>query len=427
MENRSTPRTWRYAVPILLIIYLVLALMHMQSVPTGQTGYQNAPDEAAHLTYVRTLAGGHLPKRAESQNNPVGYEWHQPPLYYVFALPLSGMNDRAVRSISIFFGLCAIILVAFAAKLLFPQEPLIWALSAALPALLPTHIAITSAVNNDVLLEVCFSGCLLLLISSLYNGFTSKRAIWLGFWIGSALLTKSNGLLLVPISIFGCLLFIKNGESGKSVWRSYGISLLAAALISVWWYLHNFKLYGELLPLKAFEQAFAGTIQAKDVAAGKIPGLGVSNWTEYISLVTKWTFQSFWAVFGTARSAAIGAPRFMPDQYYQLMGLLTICLFTGLLRAHFRKDKDYTALQVSCIQLFWASFIIVGFSFAGFILKYFQTQGRYLYPAMLPLSLLFAVGWRSLIPAKYLSAASAGLISLLAVLALLFIRYTLPA
>ncbi len=420
-------KVWSYSVPILIVIYIVLAMMHMQNVPTGQTGYQNAPDEAAHLLYVRKLASGHLPNRAESQSDPIGYEWHQPPLYYALAVPLSGMDDKSVRYVSIVLGILCILFAAYAAKLLYPDCPIIWALAAAFPALIPTHIAITSSVNNDVLLELCFSGSIIVMLLSLQKSFSISRAVWLGVWISAALLAKSNGLLLIPIVLAACLLFIKNGQPIKTVVTNLGIAFITILILSGWWFVHNFRIYGELLPLRAFEQAFSGTIQAKDVASGKIPGLGVENWNDYFILVSKWTFQSFWAVFGTARSAAIGAPRFLPDQYYQLMGILTLCIFCGLVRAHFRKDIDYTLFQQRSLQISWIVLIVVGFSFAGFVLKYFQTQGRYLFPAMLPLSLMFAVGWRSIIPEKYFSAASIGILSLLTVLALLFIRYTVPA
>ena len=36
-------------------------------------------------------------------------------------------------------------------------------------------------------------------------------------------------------------------------------------------------------------------------------------------------------------------------------------------------------------------------SFALFLTKYYQTQGRYLYPAMLPISVMVTMGWLTLI------------------------------
>src|SRR5579871_802346 len=58
------PTGWmRLALPCLILHYLVFACLHACYVPTGQTGYQNAPDEAAHVTYIRVLATGRLPTR----------------------------------------------------------------------------------------------------------------------------------------------------------------------------------------------------------------------------------------------------------------------------------------------------------------------------------------------------------------------------
>jgi uncharacterized membrane protein len=51
-------------------------------------------------------------------------------------------------------------------------------------------------------------------------------------------------------------------------------------------------------------------------------------------------------------------------------------------------------------------------AFVRFILTYFQTQGRYLYPALVPIALAFVIGWRSLFPA-HLRHTADGLLLLL--------------
>src|SRR5579875_2486783 len=67
---------------ILLAAYLCATLTHAWLLPTGQTGYQDAPDENAHVQYIRTLSAGHLPTFRDWQNDAKkqNYEWHQPPL-----------------------------------------------------------------------------------------------------------------------------------------------------------------------------------------------------------------------------------------------------------------------------------------------------------------------------------------------------------
>jgi hypothetical protein len=50
-----------------------------------------------------------------------------------------------------------------------------------------------------------------------------------------------------------------------------------------------------------------------------------------------------------------------------------------------------------------------------------QTQGRYLYPAMLPICLLLALGWLAVFPPKYRSLAGGCLLGVMALLAALFL------
>ena len=79
----------QYIAALLLLTYLILAIAHAQIAHFGKTGYQNAPDEAAHFAYVKSLSQGVLlnPENSVNVPNGFGYEWHQPPLAYALAVP----------------------------------------------------------------------------------------------------------------------------------------------------------------------------------------------------------------------------------------------------------------------------------------------------------------------------------------------------
>lgn len=415
--RRSLVGVWRAAIPVLLALYLCLAVVHARLAPTGQTGYQNAPDEAAHMVYVRTVAAGHLPARETAKSDPQGYEWHQPPLYYFLAARVLPLGERAVRGLSILCGLAGLWLIYRAARVLFPDDPFLAALAVGLAALTPTHIAITSTVNNDALLEVCFSGALLALFGALTGGFTLARAAWLGLALGAAILTKATGVLLIPVALLAFFLLWRGGETPQNVVRGAAWTGLIAVAICGWWLARNAMLYGEWLPLTAFRESFGGTAQAQDMAAQ------LGGWGAYWQLVGQWSFQSFWAVYGDSRAARVGAPRFLPEQLYLLTGLISVAALVGLVRAHFRRTTEFTETQRYGILLLFATAGLVALSFVGFLRTYFQTQGRYLFPAMLPLSLLFGLGWRSVLPERYGALASGLLLILLTALSLAFLRY----
>ncbi len=414
---KALPGAWKYAVSLLLIFYMICAGLHASWVPTGQTGYQNAPDEAAHITYARALAGGHLPTLEQAGRDITGqsYEWHQPPLYYAWAALFLPLGLHGMRLASILPGLMCLLMLYQAVRLLLPGEPLTAIAALGVAALLPTHIAITSTINNDVFLEAFFSAVLLLLLQCLLRGLTLWRAGWVGVALGLALLTKATALVLIPVIAVGFLLMRRTGETYANLARAAALVSLWAALISGWWFARNLHLYGELLPLKAFDRVFAGTALAKDILP-RLGGVGA-----YVRIVTSWTFDSFWAVYGNARSARTGLPLFLPEQIY----LLPLCVVAiaggGLIRLHFVRGRTYTQSQLLCLWLLMTTLALVALSFLLFLTKYFQTQGRYLFPAMLPLCLLLALGWLAAFPARYKALATGCLLGMMIILVLLFL------
>lgn len=422
--SQGTARGWRFALPLLLALYLCFAGIHAAVVPIGQTGYQNAPDEAAHMAYVRSVAAFRLP--THSQQTPYtdqavgnGYEWHQPPLYYALAAPFLVFGERGVRLFSICCGLVALLLVYRSGRRLFPGDPVAALLAVGLAALLPTHIAITSTVNNDGLLEVGFSATLLLLIGLLQNGFTTRCAVGLGISIGAAILTKVTGLLLLPVFGFAVLLLLRSGVSRKETLRRAGMTLGIVLLLSGWWFARNQALYGQLLPLRLFASDFGQTA----LAAPRVEALG---WIGYFSQAGLWTFFSFWAVYGTARGAELGIPRFLPPQIYLLMGVACLCAAAGLARLHVQRRARFSTPQLQAFHLFFLTIALVGVAYLAFIAKYFQMQGRYLFPAMLPIALVLASGYRGLFSERWKDPASALLLVLLGVVVVAFLRYVLP-
>lgn len=427
-QTQTLTGAWRFALPLLLSCYIALALAHAWLAPIGKTGYQNAPDEAAHVTYVRMVAKGRLPSKEmpalPAQAGQPSYEWHQPPLYYFIAARFLPLGERGVRLASILLGACSIYFIFRSARLLLPHNPRTAILATGVAALIPGHIAITSVVNNDCLLELCFSAVLMLTLECLMNGFTLTRAAWIGVALGAALLTKSTAILLLPLVAFALILIGLNGEPRKAILQGAMIIALLAVCLSGWWFARNGVLYHEWLPVRAFQQSFGGTVNAQDIIAGKA-GLRVDGWLGYFGIVGEWTFKSFWAVYGTQQSAVYGVPRFLPDQLYALAGLIVGVVIAGMTRLHLRRHTEFSQAQIYGLWLLFAALGLVGVAFAGFILRYFQAQGRYFYPAMLPICLIVSLGWRAVFPARYADAASVFLMALLAVFSVAFLRYVM--
>src|SRR5207253_438511 len=90
---------WWAVLAVVMIAYLAFGAAHIAYTPVApntNVNYINAPDEAAHLRYVRALAEkGHVPVRDDPEYPT--YEWHQPPLYYSIVALVYSAGPRAVR------------------------------------------------------------------------------------------------------------------------------------------------------------------------------------------------------------------------------------------------------------------------------------------------------------------------------------------
>ena len=426
LNGRALPGLWRGVLAMAVCLYVAAAWIHAARTPQGATGYQDAPDEAAHMTAVRVVAAGRLPTRERPGLAPddgaPAYEWHQPPLYYALAACALPGGTLAVRALSILIGLACILTVYAAARVLDPGAPECAALAAAIVALVPGHIAITSVVNNDGLLELCFGLTVLLLLNGFRSGLSRRVTALLGVVLGAAMLTKATSVLLVPVIGLGLALIWRSGAPGVRVARSAAAIAVIALMLSGWWFARNAALYHEWLPITAFRQSFEGTVKATDVVAGTT-GLHVDGWAGYALLVGRWTFQSFLAVYSTARGSTFGGPTFLPSQLYILVGVAGIAAAAGVAMSMFSRGR-VPAIQRRSLTLLIAVTVLVLASFVAFASRYFQAQGRYLYPAMLPIALLTAFGWRTIFPARYANVAGVFLVCLLGALCVAFLRAT---
>lgn len=422
---------WRLTVLLVFAGYVLFTALHVRLTPvapSSEINYINAPDEAAHMGYVKALAVGH---RLPARNDPEypTYEWHQPPLYYALAAPL---YPGFVRWLSLAIGLGSLAALFFAARGLFPEDPPLAALAAAIAGLLPMRHAITGAAGNDALIELLFTLTLLLLIHSFRRGFTRSRAALLGLCVAGALLTKATGMLLLPIVLVAMFYFRREGETTRTVILNGLLALGIAACLVAPWYGRNLQLYGEITPAKAFLHEFEGTKKASDLIGHR--AFAADLWTGepvptedlsragYLSLVANWTFRTFWAAYTpNGPPARLGIPYFMPPGYYLPYALLWLCALGGLIHTRLRRPFEFSSLQRRVLTLLFLTFGLVLLSFAGFIWIFFQTQGRYLYPALLPISLALALGYRSIFPAPYRNLASGALIAVLTILAASFL------
>jgi 4-amino-4-deoxy-L-arabinose transferase-like glycosyltransferase len=382
-------RIWLVGI---LLLHVALSLVYW-----GRTPYGIPPDEGPHGKYVQHLVEtGHLP--VFSSADRADYEYHQPPLYYRLGAPFFRLgkalkfSDPAsmVRLFSLILGAIAIVLTYLAVAKLFSGRAdgqRLAVMSSGFVGLLPMHLMLSSSVSNDMLTEVIFSLTLLVCTAILMDGMTWLRTMVIGCVLGVGLLTKTTCIILFPVVLVAYLLA---GRAKKIAWTSVGGHVATALAISLviggWWLMRNIRLYGDLLAISQFNKTFQDTAKPDMliVAFGPL-------W--YLERLVGWTFASFWGVFGHMDT-------FMPAWAYLIFGVASLsALVRGIPAVRDLMSKAGTVRDV--LVIFTLTVGLVGIAFLKFNASFFQVQGRYLYPAILPISVLWSMGISGLFPKKY--------------------------
>lgn len=395
------------ALTFLIFLHVALALAYNAVTPAA-TPAQHNPDENAHVEYVTTLASGHLPKFTDAQH---GYESHQPPLYYAVCLPVyaaaRGMGDaaatKAVRVVSTLLG-ALLVVVAFGCVLtMLPEEKWVAIGTAAFVALLPMNVAQSASVTNDALTNLLLAVGLWLLTKRATGGKASP--VWLGIVLGAGIWTKTSTLLLFPtVAVAFYLITRQKILDTKTAAKSAGIALGLGLLIGLPWLVRNQVLYGDPLARHIFETSFVGTTaQAGDIARGVFGG----SLTAYLAGVARWTFASFWGVFDSMLVFWGNSPLAYPPGHwpspkaplppvYNLLAMLCAMSLVGLV--FFFRARRLTTGQGVVVASFAVLTALTGLAHLLFVLTFFQAQGRYWFPALVPLAFFFMLGWRGLFP-----------------------------
>lgn len=406
---------------LLPLILLLLAFLIAGSLFAMYTPDWQAPDEPAHYNYVRQLASGRWPvmepgdydQEYQSQVISSGfdpgygvdsfeYEDYQPPLYYLLQVPVFLAFDGALRPLrltSVVIGAGIVILAYLVALQLFPGQRWLALTAAAFVAFLPQHVAMLAAVNNDSLAELLIAAILLILIWQV-KGSRERRqsgqaplspaaALALGLLLGLGFLTKVTVYLMAPVVALA-VIWLYWGD-----WRgllSTGLLLFgpALALGAIWWG-RNLSVYGGLDVL--------GIGIHNDIVVGQPR---TSEWIAQMGLAAtlrafvQTGFQSFWGQFGWMGVV-------MPQSVYLILLLFTLLTLASLIWFAVQPGRRPTAsigavkqgagpgwlpLAIMATTLILSLLLLVVYN-----LSYVQHQGRYLFPALIPISLGVAAGW----------------------------------
>lgn len=387
------PRT-HTAFFILLAIYFGLGFLYATRTPAWQ-----APDEPAHYNYVRQLAAGAFPLMEAGdydqayQSNVIGsrfdpqysiapfeYEDYQPPLYYLLLTPSYWLSDGsivALRLTSVLIGAGVVALAYLTACNVFPDRLWLALAVAAFVALLPQHLSILSAVNNDALAELLIAAMLYVMTRPKASLHDSNTIRWLGLLLGLAFLTKVTAYLMA--GVIGIYLLWAAWDDWQAIWH-IGLRLFVPALlIGMLWWGRNVVVYPGL--------DFLGT-QVHDAIVVGQPTTG--EWVaqfglgDVLSRFARTSFQSFYGQFGW-----MCCP--LPNWAYLPLRILTGLAVSGAvwkvwgLRPIPPQQQKHLVLFGTLLALNLLLYIVYNFRFV-------QHQGRYLFASLIPIGLATTIG-----------------------------------
>ncbi len=394
---------------LIVIVYLVLGTAYAIGTPKWQ-----APDEPAHFNYIVYLAERHrVPvlqmgdyphayleeiKAAGFPDHmsiePLRYESHQPPLYYLLAaivykitffLPLEG-RVLALRLFSVVLGGVLLYLAYRLVKEIFPDDEALALGTTAFVAAVPMHLALTAAINNDTLAELILVGVLWGLVKWIKEG-QGMTPVGLGVLMGLGLVTKSTTYISVPLAFV--VIVVNRCTALPKVPRTFIRSLVAvfgpALLLALPWWGRNVVVYGDmdLLGLRRHDAVIVGQPRTAEWLAQ----LGA---VELVKRFLVTTFRSFWAQFGW-----MGV--LVDERIYLALAFLCALVGLGFLLFLWRSGQTLSSYQKRALGLLGLSALFTLASYLWYNVQLVQHQGRYLFPALGPLGLAFALGWREVL------------------------------
>jgi hypothetical protein len=404
----------------------VLCAFYVIFTPIGE-----GPDELDHIRYVEHLVrfGSFPPIGGADASGPYTLEAKQPPIYYGLNAGLMLLLGRGgkslapeleqnpnfgedpsevawyihpdvpgdllpwtyfIRSVGVLLGIGTILLTFATVREVFPsaEHAPLAICAATLVALLPQFTFMASVVNNDnsaTLLGAALSYWMVRLLS---RGARFVDAAALGVLLGSALLTKMNNLVYVPIALLVLAVSRVKVDAATTtpvsgptpnLARSLGLKLLLTSLAVVvcllvggWWYLRNLVVYGDALAIRAVNEMAAAVVPAHaSTFDPSAPGA--------------WAIQLFTVIathFGAFGWVAIKPPVIFYLVYLTLLLFAALGLVGELVRRNLSKRQmAQIAMSGMVVGLFYASMVYNGVG-----------QGRLLYPILAVTSLLISVG-----------------------------------
>jgi hypothetical protein len=370
----------------------------------------HAPDERGHLNYVAYIATNHaLPVQEQLlkvDNAKGNWSFIHPPLYHMLMTVPYGVAGAAgfrdpegrvlvMRACSILLWCASYGCVVLWLRRFPVRDPALAGFVLAHLGLLPTHVFISSVMNNDNLL--IFLGALVMLV--MLRPLTPASMALAGGLVGLGMWTKYNaGVYGIAIGAWLAMMLLSRRLSLWRTIREGACFGLAAGLVWAPLALRNIRLYGSPTGESFYYEHL------------------VEHWTfpEVVSYMVK----TYWATCGVYNQFV-----FVP----RIVGVVVTALIVGgFLVALLRRGpgRDLLAQRDFYMTAMLAAAAVLVGVFLRMGMQYGACQGRYLFVLLVPLAIFIGMGARTLLPVLRSPNADVHIAGFFATYALAFIGYS---
>lgn len=385
--DRRSPLSLRGLLVIVVTVAFLARLLSALFTPTF-----NAPDEQSHFNYIKYLYQQHaLPLQTSKPGFPSNdWENSQPPLYYLAVLPVYGLCQqlcgdevvtvRILRLLSVVIWSFNVLLMLGIVRRLGQRDLFIEIFVVAMFCLIPTSVFLSSVINNDTL-SVTLSGVILYLI---LGERSTTRSLLVGVTLGLAMLTKMTTAILF-IAIGGMLAYDWRAGTTTFWEMTKRAALMLAVGLIIWspWAVRNIIEYGDIL--------------AEEVSLSRATWPSFFHGLRFSALTTA---QTFWAASGIL--ANVG---FLPSigahvSYAAAAGMVYGLATRRRWLVGYLKSMNGAFIFGTSMALLVDVALVLRY---GILYPY--VHGRFLYPLLIPICLMTAVGIKMLIPSGWLDRA----------------------
>jgi hypothetical protein len=419
----------RKTLALLLALSLTRGILYSAVTPPWQ-----APDEPGHFQYAAFLVRYHrFPTRQDvaveeglqtqvyvsmqesdfwarraHTSAPAALEEEyraavgHPPLYYLLGALLLAPFSRCdlvtqlhvLRLGSVLLGTLTVLVAYLTAQALFPEDAS-WQLAVpAFVAFLPMHTFITSSVNNDSLAELLASLVIYSLLRILRTGLSWRRVVGIACLLASGLFTKRTTAFAIPLAALTLLLYCLRAKPLKLAPTNEAPRCLLRWLRHRCAWLIIVSAIGLLLWALTLHPPFSIHHLHLLLEPQRYVPAALKTYALFFLL----TFASFWANFGW-----MNVP--LDLSWYTALAVFSLLALCGLGLFAVRVVRGTEFLETwqrkVLLMLLLAVVLIFAQTFGLMIVQGIPQQGRYLFPALIPLAVFFTLGLREWVPARH--------------------------